>query len=52
MWSYVDPIYPLSSNNGILISGLQASKPVDIIELSKKTRFIELILWEGIPLHA
>jgi predicted nucleotidyltransferase len=28
------------------------SKPVDIIDLSKKTRFIELILWEGIPLYA
>jgi len=28
------------------------SKPVDIIGLSKKTRFIELILREGIPLYA
>jgi predicted nucleotidyltransferase len=28
------------------------SKPVDIIDLSKKTRFIELILREGIPLYA
>ena len=28
------------------------SKPVDIIDLSKKTRFIELILQEGIPLYA
>ncbi len=27
------------------------SKPVDIIDLSKKTRFIELILREGIPLY-
>jgi len=28
------------------------SKPVDIIDLSKKTRFIELILREGILLYA
>jgi len=28
------------------------SKPVDIIDLSKKTRFIELVLREGIPLYA
>ena len=28
------------------------SKPIDIIDLSKKTRFIELILQEGIPLYA
>ena len=28
------------------------SKPVDIIDLSQKTRFIELILREGIPLYA
>ena len=28
------------------------SKPVDIVDLSKKTRFIELILREGIPLYA
>ena len=28
------------------------SKPVDIIDLSKKTRFIELILREGVPLYA
>ncbi len=28
------------------------SKPVDIIDLSRKTRFIELILREGIPLYA
>jgi predicted nucleotidyltransferase len=27
------------------------SKPVDIIDLSQKTRFIELILREGIPLY-
>jgi len=28
------------------------SKPVDIIDLSKKTRFVELILRKGIPLYA
>jgi predicted nucleotidyltransferase len=28
------------------------SKPVDIIDLSKKTRFVELILREGMPLYA
>lgn len=28
------------------------SKPVDVIDLSKRTRFIELILREGIPLYA
>jgi predicted nucleotidyltransferase len=28
------------------------SKPVDLIDLSRKTRFIELILREGIPLYA
>jgi predicted nucleotidyltransferase len=28
------------------------SKPVDLIDLSKKTRFIELILREAIPLYA
>jgi len=28
------------------------SKPVDIIDLSKKTRFVELILREGIPIYA
>jgi len=28
------------------------SKPVDVIDLSKKTRFVELILREGIPLYA
>jgi predicted nucleotidyltransferase len=28
------------------------SKPIDIIDLSKKTRFVELVLREGIPLYA
>jgi predicted nucleotidyltransferase len=28
------------------------SKPIDIIDLSQKTRFVELILREGIPLYA
>jgi predicted nucleotidyltransferase len=28
------------------------SKPIDIIDLSKRTRFVELILQEGIPLNA
>lgn len=28
------------------------SKPVDVIDLSKKTKFIELILKEGIPIYA
>jgi predicted nucleotidyltransferase len=28
------------------------SKPIDIIDLSKKSRFVELILREGIPLYA
>jgi predicted nucleotidyltransferase len=28
------------------------SKPIDIIDLSKKTLFVELILREGIPLYA
>ena len=28
------------------------SKPVDVIDLSKRTRFIELILRKGIPLYA
>jgi predicted nucleotidyltransferase len=28
------------------------SKPVDVIDLSHKTRFVELILREGIPLYA
>jgi len=28
------------------------SRPVDVVDLSKKTRFIELILKEGIPLYA
>jgi predicted nucleotidyltransferase len=27
------------------------SKPVDVTDLSKKTRFVELILREGIPLY-
>ena len=27
------------------------SKPIDIVDLSKKTRFVELILREGIPLY-
>ncbi len=27
------------------------SKPIDIIDLSKKTRFIELVLREGTPLY-
>ena len=28
------------------------SKPVDIIDLSKKTKFVELVLKEGLPLYA
>lgn len=28
------------------------SKPVDVIDLSVKSRFVEIILQEGIPLHA
>ncbi len=28
------------------------SKPVDVVDLSKKTRFVELILQEGVPLYA
>ena len=28
------------------------SKPVDIIDLSKRTKFVEMVLKEGIPLHA
>jgi predicted nucleotidyltransferase len=28
------------------------SKPIDIIDLSRKTRFVELILREGVPLYA
>ena len=28
------------------------SKPVDIIDLSRKTRFVEMILREGVPLYA
>ncbi|MCU0598870.1 MAG: nucleotidyltransferase domain-containing protein [Desulfobacterales bacterium] len=27
-------------------------KPVDVVDLSKKTRFIEFILKEGVPLYA
>ena len=27
------------------------SKPVDVIDLSKKSKFVELILREGVPLH-
>ncbi|KXB09009.1 hypothetical protein AKJ60_01230 [candidate division MSBL1 archaeon SCGC-AAA385M11] len=27
------------------------SKPVDVIDLSKKTKFIELVVKEGIPLY-
>lgn len=28
------------------------SKPVDVVDLSRKTRFVELILREGVPLYA
>lgn len=28
------------------------SKPVDIIDLSRKTRLVEMILREGVPLYA
>ncbi len=28
------------------------SKPVDVVDLSKRTRFVELILQEGVPLYA
>jgi predicted nucleotidyltransferase len=28
------------------------SKPVDVVDLSKKTIFIELVLKEGVPLYA
>jgi predicted nucleotidyltransferase len=28
------------------------SKPVDVVDISKKTKFIELVLKEGIPLYA
>jgi len=28
------------------------SKPVDVVDLSTKSRFVELIRREGIPLHA
>ncbi len=27
------------------------SKPVDVIDLSKKTKFVEMILQEGVQLH-
>ncbi len=28
------------------------SKPVDVVDLSKKSRFIDLVLKEGVPLYA
>ena len=28
------------------------SKPVDVIDLSQKTRFVELVLREGVPLYS
>ena len=28
------------------------SKPVDIIDLSRRTKFVEVVLKEGVPLHA
>lgn len=28
------------------------SKPIDVVDLSTKSRFVELIRLEGIPLHA
>lgn len=28
------------------------SKPVDVVDLSRKTKFIELVLKEGVPLYA
>ena len=28
------------------------SKPVDVVDISKKTKFIELVLKEGVPLYA
>ena len=28
------------------------SKPVDVVDLSQKTKFIELVLKEGVPLYA
>jgi predicted nucleotidyltransferase len=28
------------------------SKPVDVVDLSRKTKFVELVLKEGVPLHA
>ncbi|MBM4311987.1 MAG: nucleotidyltransferase domain-containing protein [Deltaproteobacteria bacterium] len=27
------------------------SKPVDVVDLSRKTKFVELVLKEGAPLH-
>ncbi len=35
---------------GELICAL--SKPVDVVDLSRKTKFIELVQQEGLPLHA
>jgi predicted nucleotidyltransferase len=28
------------------------SKPVDVVDISRKTKFIELVLKEGVPLYA
>jgi predicted nucleotidyltransferase len=28
------------------------SKPVDVVDLSRKTKFIEMVLKEGVPLYA
>jgi predicted nucleotidyltransferase len=28
------------------------SKPIDVIDLSKKSKFVEMILQEGVPLNA
>lgn len=28
------------------------SKPVDVVDLAQKTKFIELVLQEGVPLYA
>lgn len=28
------------------------SKPVDVVDLSKKSKFIELVLKEGVPIYA
>ena len=53
-------------NNDIAVAGVEEtdfyafygellctlSKPVDIIDLSRKTRFVEMILREGVPLYA